>query len=380
MKALEEISTVVIDANILIKNWHFSGKGINRLMRIKDIYNLDICITAVALEEIIGNYAIQYNEALNVANKALAELDKFGAQKINGDKLKDSTKAKKLFTNRIKKFLKTNDIITIDYPKTSHAEIIQAIYQKKPPFGDQTKEKGYKDYLIIKSLLEYSKNLPEGQSLVLLTENVNDFCAIQEKVPGAHGKKEIQGKFLDAPIELNPVHGSKNIFVAPSSTTLFASLKLKSHESQNLNFFKKSILENSIKDALEKDDSLITMEITGLHTISFKKISATCEIENFKTYVDENIDLIKIDGIARIQVNYDFQADDFDAHVCSKSSPLFRILEKHNEIMLAKGISDWTHDFSNQIIECEIAFSYLDFDYKQKNYSINSKHFLIDKI
>ena len=58
-----KINHIVLDANILIKNYNFDSEDLIQLIKMKDFFGAKLCLPRVVYDECVGNYEQDINEA-----------------------------------------------------------------------------------------------------------------------------------------------------------------------------------------------------------------------------------------------------------------------------------------------------------------------------
>lgn len=130
--------SVVIDTNFLMRDYPLRGNALQKIIKTKNFYALEICIPEIVRDECIGNYA----KDIEVASKELIglsdKLDRLGLQGV----LSKNTAAKKLdssrqkYTRRLDDFIAVNGVKLLPYPAVRHKDVVERMYQQKKPFTD----------------------------------------------------------------------------------------------------------------------------------------------------------------------------------------------------------------------------------------------------
>jgi hypothetical protein len=175
---------VVIDSNIIIGNYNLRAPDFAIFSKHFPEKNIDVYLSKVSVEEIYKNhkkhitkFAKDYNAALKPLNNAsltnLPVLSKDYAKKEH-EKFKDY----------FSKSLKSSNIRILDYPKISHEEVVKYSVLGKKPFNERvfeevgkksrtidTKDTGYKDFLIWSSIVEFLQK--SKRPIVFITKDTD---------------------------------------------------------------------------------------------------------------------------------------------------------------------------------------------------------------
>lgn len=361
-----KIHSVIIDSNFLIRDYKLSSYFIKKLIKTKKFYCVQVCIPEIVYDECIGNYehtVIDNKAALNQA------ADKFNAIGLEGDLINKKNINKKLdsyikkYQTNLKNFIKLNDISLLKYPKTSHQDIVKRIYKRAKPFTDNsTREKGYKDFLIVESIRVYQEELKVGEGIILLTDNLKDFV---EKDLIINKQK------TNSPQELFPLDeafGLKSVYVAQSPAILFGNLGRNLNNSPPFDSTQLiDALANLIKQRLLEDDAEFFFEVFSSFSLNVKisEQKFKFEIIESNANVDPETEILEISGIINLSFECSFVIDNYDIalKLIDREFVLFKEIEDRIDTRRHSTKDDWTEEFNNIKFSREFLFDYIDFDH-----------------
>lgn len=351
---------VVIDANILIRDYPLRGNALQKMVKTKKFYALEICIPEVVRDECIGNYA----QGVEAASKELTILsDKFDRLDLQGALGKNSASKKlgsscRKYERRLDEFISSNDVVLLPYPAVKHKSVVERMYQRRKPFTDgSVREKGYKDFLIIASIEEYLKQ-GVRDNVLLLTENVSDFActnAVARKDTGL--------------LPLDDQYGLPNVYVARSPALLFSALSSnlrQTSSSEVVSAFNDKLLVTLRKQFSHLDAELLLEIFSSFLDISIEQETICFNIIESQVEIDDECRTMEAKGIVNISFQCNFSVDNFDVQVKIVDDQ-FVFMNKVKDRVSQKGMSwrgEWSEDFSNVKFDKEFLFEYVDFDYQ----------------
>jgi PIN domain len=172
-----------------MKDWFWSGAGFHTLRAACSILQGTLALPEVVIDELLPNYREALTKALH------------GLRQVIREPLDLSERIELEYQKYLSFLGEQKQLITIlPYPRVPHKEIVHRIYMEKRPF--RKVEKGYKDYLIWRSITE----LLEGEGaadpslkVVFISANTNDFARAKDETP-----LRLHDDFLhDLPLEMH---------------------------------------------------------------------------------------------------------------------------------------------------------------------------------
>lgn len=159
-----EMSVIVLDTSVLVKDWFWKGAGFHALHAACPVMRALIAIPEVVIQELIANY----KDKLRDAFRKLAPLTREPLAQSEVDGRHQDFLA---FVHELRQ-----GRMILPYPQVSHQSIVERIYEGKRPFHDG--EKGYKDFLIWRSVVELLAMYNEQSTkVILISANAADFAA-----------------------------------------------------------------------------------------------------------------------------------------------------------------------------------------------------------
>ena len=169
---------IIIDTNIINKDYKLHGKYIVTLSGAAAKLGYDVCVPEVVVDEIVSHYKDELLEAHDTYNKGVSKLKKLLPE------MPKSIISELIVEDQLQKFreqyegeLQAKNIKILPYPNVDHKSIVAKELDKKKPFKDC--QKGYRDSLIwetVKSELIPAKDLFDECQILLLTRNIKDFA------------------------------------------------------------------------------------------------------------------------------------------------------------------------------------------------------------
>lgn len=363
MTSAVRIQSVILDTNILFRDFKLSGYDLRKLIKTKDLYSFDLCIPEVVQDECIGNYIAESKlrserlvKAINEINELLPNRDRVKSEIID----RKTNDCVKKYKSRLKRFIKDNKINLLSYPEVSHKDIVGKMYEKNQPFNNgssNSSEKGYKDYLIAESVRSYIKNKNIKERTILVTNNIKDFIE-----PGSQIEK-------DKAVPLAKNFDLNSVYVTTSLTVLFDELKqnLKGKSTHSISASAHSLTQGFEK-AIASDYWMLEFEIFGINTFDVRTEKITCEIADYSIEINEDADILEMSGIIKISIVCSFEIDDYDAYHLDEKFPF---LDQVQERVKSKKLSpkdSWTESFKNIEYKGDFIFNHIDFNYNKNNF------------
>lgn len=361
MEQTIRIKAVILDTNILIRDYKITSYGIRKLKKTKDLYSFDLCIPEVVYDECVGNYVTEsklrteaLNKAIEKINEIIQDQDSVKKEPIN-QKIGDCVKK---YKTRLRRFIRESKSLLLAYPKTTHKHIIEKIYEKNQPFNNEKySEKGYKDFLIIESIRDYIKKTATTDRIILVTNNTHDFIERNTTVE----KNKL------TPIASN--FNLKSVYVTESLPVLFHELthNLKG-KSKNPIPGSADALSETIEKSIKEDFMLQKIEVFGINTFDTSINEIKCTIKENFIEIDENSDILEASGIFNLSITCSFDIDNYDTYHLDKEFPF---LNEIDERIKSKKLSKndlWVERFNDLKYNADFIFNYIDFHYKKNNF------------
>ncbi|WP_210557394.1 MULTISPECIES: PIN domain-containing protein [unclassified Pseudomonas] len=361
--------SVVIDTNFLMRDYPLRGNALQKIIKTKSFYALEICIPEVVRDECIGNYA----EDMEAASKELIGLsDKFDRLGLQGV-LSKNTAIKKIdssrqkYARRLDDFIAVNGVKLLPYPAVRHKDVVERMYQQKKPFTDGgVREKGYKDFLIIASIEDYLKQGVQD-NVLLLTENVADFACAK-----ALSKKE------NPLLPLDDQYGLSNVYVARSATVLFSALSSnigQSCSSEVINTFNEKLVRAVSKRLSDLDAELLLDLFGAFLDVSIEQDTISCEVIESQIQVDDEAEIMEAKGIIKISFRCKFSVDNFDVQVKIVDDQFVFMKQVKDRVFQERlpWRGEWSENFSNVEFSKEFLFEYIDINYVESNEGVTDE-------
>lgn len=363
MTSAVRIQSVILDTNILFRDFKLSGYELRKLIKTKDLYSFDLCIPEVVHDECIGNYIAESKLRSERLDKAINEINELLP---NGDRIKNeiidrkTNSCVKKYKSRLRRFIKDNKINLLSYPEVSHKDIVGKMYEKNQPFNNgsgNSSEKGYKDYLIAESVRYYIDKNRINERTILVTNNIKDFIE-----QGSQIEK-------DKAVPLAKNFGLDSVYVTTSLAVLFDELKqnLKGKSTHSISVSAPS-LTRGFENAITNEYWLHEIEIFGFNAFDVRAEKITCEIADYAIELNEESDIIEMSGILRISIACSFEIDDYDAYHLDDEFPFLDQVQERVRSRKLSPKDDWTESFKNLEYKGDFIFNYIDFEYSKNNF------------
>lgn len=168
----------VIDTNFIHLDYFLRGTFITALARSASKLNHAVYMPQVVFDELCKQYYEEIDKlesSFNSVQKGLYKLTPAKYQSSDFDFQKQKTDYEQILTQRCQDL----GIWILDYPDVSHRDMVKRELSKRKPFKDSIK--GYRDALIWETVLKAGKGLRKNDTLVLLTNNTDDFAKPKDK-------------------------------------------------------------------------------------------------------------------------------------------------------------------------------------------------------
>ncbi|WP_024682762.1 PIN domain-containing protein [Pseudomonas syringae] len=359
-----KFQAVIIDSNFLIRDYPLRGNALQKLVKTKKFYALEICIPEVVRDECIGNFtkdaAIASKELVGLSDK----LDRIGLLGVLNKNMvaKQLDLSRQKYARRLHKFITDNDVRLLPYPSVTHKDVVERIYEQRKPFTDVgVREKGYKDFLIIASIKEYLKHGAQD-NVLFLTENVADFACAK-----ALSKKE---KNLLLP--LDDQYGLPNVYVAHSAVVLFSALSSnvgRACSNEVVNIFNLELVKAIKKRLSDMDAELLLDMFASFLDVNIEQETTICDVLESQIQIDADTGIMEANGIIKISFRCTFSVDNLDVQLKIVDDQ-FVFMKQVKDRVFQERLSwqrEWSESFSSVEFSKEFLFEYIDFDYVEND-------------
>lgn len=350
------IKSLVLDTNILYGDFNLRSNDLRKLIKICSLYSVDVCIPQIVLDECLGQYECEFLKALNEYKKSHENLqrvllDRYDNRYNISDFIKSISERKEFYCHQLEKFIKDKSIKVLPYPDISHQEVVKWMYGLKHPFTENSKERGYKDFLLAKAVVE---SLCSDKT-VIYTKNIKDFSSTFESK------------------NLNLIHSdylSENCYVSDNLTLIIQSLH-DNHQGfkevdvniDDLNTFLDLMVSNILDDILLRDElfgDLMFEPNINKRTV-FNQIIGNPTVEK-----DSGIKTFTFSGEIRIQFDCSFKMNSFEFEMLNKSFVFYSEIEAAVKNKGRDIDSGWEYNFHDVHYNEVFEFSYDTFEGNDK--------------
>ena len=170
----------ILDTNFIHLDYYLRGTRITALARSAYKLGHAVLMPQVVYDELCKQYYEKVDELASSFKGVQKNLNKLS---LTNDQWADYdfNKLKNDYEQILTQQCANLNIALIKYPTVSHRDMVKRELSKRKPFKDSTK--GYRDALIWETVLELGKQCRMDDTIVLLTENTDDFA---EKKTGLH--------------------------------------------------------------------------------------------------------------------------------------------------------------------------------------------------
>lgn len=278
---------VILDSNIIISDFRLSSPDSKILLEASKKGDIDLYIPEIVLDEVYNKFEERLDEAKSRLDKETNIIKRLTTAKIiENFSEKDIKKEVEEYKNHIQNLIKDNNVKLIDYPQTSHKDIVKKAIKKLKPFNSG--EKGYRDSLIwenVKSLMPIIGTSIGNPDVLFITNNKKDFC---ENDNDLHEEliTEIENVELD-------VDSIKIINTLSDFTRNFANLFFTQASS-----FKQKIEAREIED-FELEDLILDALREELDHADISEIESIPYTDTTVRYI-EKVDNIEIEDVIKL--------------------------------------------------------------------------------
>lgn len=360
------IKYLVLDTNILYKDYDFRSNDLRKLIKLCSLYQVKVCIPQIVIDECLGQYRKEFKKALDSFNTSCNNISRIlGDKYINKFPVEDFkkfvTQRESLYPAAFKKFIEDKSIEVMPYCDISHQDIVNRMYNSKHPFPDKDMEVGYKDYLIVKSVLEHIKD----NDAIIYTKNIKDFS------------KDLNDKEIN---KLHPDYDAANCLVSSSlpsiiqklydGNTSFRAYKLDNKELED---FIDKITASMIDDILFKHDLYgeLSFEPEIYRDTIYSQLVNDPTIEH-----DDDLNTFTISGKIKIQFYCKFQMNNYEFDLYDDEFYFHKLVSDLINKKDRKPDSEWQYIFHDVFYSGIFEFNYDLFDAPKKPLSEYDEHAL----
>ena len=159
----------VIDTNFIHLDYFLRGTFITALAHSASKLNHDVYMPQVVYDELCKQYYEEIDQLESSFKSVKKTLYKLSPEKYQ------CPDYEQILTQRCQDL----GVIILEYPSVSHRDMVKRELNKRKPYKDSTK--GYRDALIWETVLQAGKKLRKNGTLVLLTNNIDDFANPKDK-------------------------------------------------------------------------------------------------------------------------------------------------------------------------------------------------------
>lgn len=163
----------VIDTNFIHADYFLRGTRITSLAGSAHKLGQTVLMPQVVCDEMCKQYYEEVDELASSFKGIQKNLNKLSPTKYQWADY-DFNKLKTDYEQSLINRCNDLDIGIIKYPAVSHRDMVKRELSKRKPFKDSTK--GYRDALIWETVLDLGKNCRKHDTVVLLSENTDDFA------------------------------------------------------------------------------------------------------------------------------------------------------------------------------------------------------------
>lgn len=354
---------VVIDANILIRDYSLCGYDLQKIVKTKDFYGLQVCIPEVVRDECVGNYAKDVEAVSKEFMTASDHLDKLGLQGVmnKGTVAKRLDGARNKYARQLGAFIQDNGVVVLPYPDIEHKAVVERMYRREKPFtNENVRERGYKDFLIVESIRSYLETHAQGDVL-LLTDNASDFACAK-----ALARKDSALLPMDSQYQL------PRVYVARSAAMLFSELSVnigQPYDSEAARRFNEKLVDSVKRRFLDVDAELLFDAFSAYINVNIEPESFCCEVVHSQVQVDSESYIMEADGIIKVSFRCSFSVDNLDVAVKMVGDD-FVFMNQLKERAFKERLpwrGEWAVDFTDVPFAREFLFEYIDFEYAESD-------------
>lgn len=167
------MKSLIVDTNVLVRDIRLRGASWQTILRASQELGFSIVVPAVAFDEAIEFFRREYRKQVHSYSKALRKLENSLGTELVRPIIPDIELATSNYRLYLESLFRRYRVKVVDYPSVSHREIVIRAGRRKAPMANS--DKGYKDYLIWKTVVELA--LVADGKVNFLTFNRKDFLA-----------------------------------------------------------------------------------------------------------------------------------------------------------------------------------------------------------
>ncbi|RMZ59351.1 DUF4935 domain-containing protein [Chryseobacterium nematophagum] len=300
---------VILDSNIIISDFRLSSPDSKILLEASKKGDIELHIPEIVFDEVYNKFKERLEEAKSKIDKEINIVKKLTTAKILENFSKNNIEEQlEEYKDYIQNLVNENSIKLIEYPQTSHKDIVKKAIKKLKPFNSG--EKGYRDSLIwenVKTLVPTIGTSIGNPDVLFITNNKKDFCDNDNRL-----HEELATELEDLELDIDAIkiintlndfnNDFKNLFFTQASSF---KQKIESGEIEDFD------LENLILDKLRKEFDYA--DISYLESIPYDDTTVRYieKVENIK--IDNIIKLnsteYSIDLKCNVEMTIDFYVD-----------------------------------------------------------------------
>lgn len=223
---------IILDTNIVFRDFRFLSPASRTLLSGMAKANHSLFVPKVIFDEIINKYVEGVGELLGKAKRL-----GFSGLTTDDNVVDDVTQARSSYTEFLAGELKSVGAKFLDYPTTSHEELVGRALKRRKPFRS-TDTGGYRDALIWETIKILACQNPK-ESIAFISDNPKDFSDDNKKSLHPHLLDELTALGDDASNVL--LFGSLDDFVSENILPVLeliekvqAELEAETYEHLNL--------------------------------------------------------------------------------------------------------------------------------------------------
>lgn len=159
---------IVLDTNIIFRDFHFSSPASRTLLSGMAKANHSLYIPKIVFDEIVNKYVEGVGELLGKARRL-----GFLGLTTNDSVVNDVIQARLSYTEFLMRIVKSVGASILDYPTTSHEELVERALKRKKPFRS-TDTGGYRDALVWETIKILASKNPK-ETIAFVSDNPKDF-------------------------------------------------------------------------------------------------------------------------------------------------------------------------------------------------------------
>jgi predicted nucleic acid-binding protein len=155
---------IILDTNIVFRDFYFSSPASRTLLSGMAKANHSLYVPKVIFDEIVNKYLESVGELLGKAKRL-----GFSGLAINDSVVNELEQARSSYSEFLTRELKTVGARFLDYPTTSHEELVGRALKRRKPFRS-TDTGGYRDALIWETIKILACEKPK-ETIAFISDN-----------------------------------------------------------------------------------------------------------------------------------------------------------------------------------------------------------------